>query len=49
VAQPFVAVANVLRADAGGNLSTAATNLHFIGNSDATNSDVAIIRLPDEF
>lgn len=46
--QPFVGVANVLRSDAGGNLSTAATNLHFIGNTAATNSDAAIIRLSDQ-
>jgi hypothetical protein len=46
--QPFVAVANVLRADAGGNLATAATNLHFLGNSTATNSDVGVIRLSEQ-
>jgi len=47
-AQPFVGVANVLRADAAGNLATAATNLHFLGNAAATNSDVGVIRLSDQ-
>lgn len=46
--QPFVGVANVLRADAAGNLATAATNLHFIGNSSVTNSDAGVIRLSDQ-
>jgi hypothetical protein len=46
--QPFVGVANVLRADLGGNLATAATNLHFIGNTTATNSDAGVIRLSDQ-
>jgi hypothetical protein len=47
-AQPFLGVANVLRADAGGNLSTAATNLHYVNNTAATNSDTEVIRLADQ-
>jgi hypothetical protein len=46
--QPFVGVANVMRADANGNLSTAATNMLFFGNEMATNLDNAVIRLPRE-
>jgi hypothetical protein len=46
--QPFVGVANVLRADGNGNLSTAATNMLFFGNDPATNLDNAVIRLPRE-
>lgn len=47
-AQPFVGVANVLRADGTGNLSTAATNMLFFGNESTTNLDNAVIRLPRE-
>jgi hypothetical protein len=46
--QPFVGIANVLRADSSGNVSTAATNLHFFGNADATNNDNAVIRLSEQ-
>jgi hypothetical protein len=46
--QGFVGVANVLRADSAGNLSTAATNLHFADNSADTNTDAGVIRLSDQ-
>ena len=46
--QPFLGVANVLRADASGNLTTAATNLHYVNNTTATNSDTEVIRLADQ-
>ena len=41
-------VANVLRADANGNTATAATNLHFLGNTDSTNLDAGVINLSGE-
>jgi len=41
-------VANVLRSDANGNTATAATNLHFLGNTNSTNLDAGVITLSGE-